>query len=650
MALVLADRVKVRTRTTGTGPFTLENTVEGYQSFAAVGDGNETYYGIYDTRGQWEIGRGIYTAATSRLTRDFIVSSSNNNNRVNFLPGSKTVYTTLPSSVVNSLVASSMSDSFKYIAVAGQETVVADAPTDTLTLVAGQNISIATDISTDQITINFTGDYTGSVFADSSTMIIDGTEGKVIGDISTSTLRTSETGILLGFGAGSTNPGLETLAIGKNAGNTNQGDYSVALGSLAGNTGQGSASVALGISAGQQNQSTNSVALGAYSGSISQGIGSVALGKSAGNNSQGQASVAIGLEAGQTSQGHHAIALGVYAGKTNQPANSIILNAQSTGTTVADTLPLEPTTSGFFVAPIRNLTTTGQILNYNPVTKEISYSQVIEADLTGSVFSDSSTMLVDAVAGRHYGPLTGDVTGSVFADNNFKMIDAAQARHYGPLTGNVTGDVTGNVTGTLTGPSIGFHTGDVKGSVFADDSSVIIDGTQGAVIGPVSTGYNIEISKNNGTLSFIGSGTHAVSTTAELSIQGNTLSITSTSGTTLSTLAGDITLNPASNVVIQTGKTLTGNVNVTGTLAGVVDGEMIGSVYADDSTRVFDATNNTISTRVLTTTLYTKFPAYATATDRNTAIPTPSIGMVVVTGSSLTLYNGSTWVTLLATA
>ena len=46
---------------------------------------------------------------------------------------------------------------FANIAVSGQNTVTADSPTDTLTLVAGSNITIATDNSTDTITISASG-------------------------------------------------------------------------------------------------------------------------------------------------------------------------------------------------------------------------------------------------------------------------------------------------------------------------------------------------------------------------------------------------------------------------------------------------------------------------------------------------------------
>lgn len=153
MALVVADRVKVRSFTDGIGPFLLESTFQGHQGFEAIGDGNETYYGIVDSAGNWEIGRGTYTSSTSRLSRDSIISSSNNNLIVNFSGGGKIVYSTFPSSLANSIIAPTAIDSFKNISVSGQGTVVADGSTDTLTLAAGSNITITTDTNTDTITI-----------------------------------------------------------------------------------------------------------------------------------------------------------------------------------------------------------------------------------------------------------------------------------------------------------------------------------------------------------------------------------------------------------------------------------------------------------------------------------------------------------------
>lgn len=47
--------------------------------------------------------------------------------------------------------------SFTTIAVSGQSNVVADSATDTLTLVAGTNVTITTDATTDSITINSSG-------------------------------------------------------------------------------------------------------------------------------------------------------------------------------------------------------------------------------------------------------------------------------------------------------------------------------------------------------------------------------------------------------------------------------------------------------------------------------------------------------------
>jgi len=101
-SLILADRVKVRSRTVGTNNFLLENVVSGFRDFSAIGNENETFYGAIDSAGNWEIGRGTYTEEINGdkiLSRDQILSSSNNNNKVSFPSGSKNVFSTFPASL-----------------------------------------------------------------------------------------------------------------------------------------------------------------------------------------------------------------------------------------------------------------------------------------------------------------------------------------------------------------------------------------------------------------------------------------------------------------------------------------------------------------------------------------------------------------------
>ena len=97
MALVLDDRVQETTTTTGTGTVTLAGAVTGYQSFAAIGNANTTYYCITDGT-NWETGLGTYTSSGTTLARTTVLESSNSNNLVNFPAGSKNVFVTYPAS------------------------------------------------------------------------------------------------------------------------------------------------------------------------------------------------------------------------------------------------------------------------------------------------------------------------------------------------------------------------------------------------------------------------------------------------------------------------------------------------------------------------------------------------------------------------
>ena len=98
MALVLKDRVKETSTTAGTGTITLAGAVAGFQSFAAVGNGNSTYYAIVDpATGAWEVGIGTYTSSGTTLSRTTVLSSSNSGSLVSFAANSKDVFVTYPS-------------------------------------------------------------------------------------------------------------------------------------------------------------------------------------------------------------------------------------------------------------------------------------------------------------------------------------------------------------------------------------------------------------------------------------------------------------------------------------------------------------------------------------------------------------------------
>ena len=99
MALVLNDRVKETTTTTGTGTLTLGGAVTGFETFAAgIGNSNTTYYAIVlPGTSEFEVGLGTLNSDSSTLARTPI-SSSNSDNAVNFSSGTKTIFCTIPAS------------------------------------------------------------------------------------------------------------------------------------------------------------------------------------------------------------------------------------------------------------------------------------------------------------------------------------------------------------------------------------------------------------------------------------------------------------------------------------------------------------------------------------------------------------------------
>jgi hypothetical protein len=102
MALVINDRVRETSTTSGTGTLNLAGAVTGFQTFVAgIGNSNTTYYAIFEEgTNLFEIGLGTVTdAAPDTLARDTVLSnSSGNTSKITFSGGTLSVFCTMPAS------------------------------------------------------------------------------------------------------------------------------------------------------------------------------------------------------------------------------------------------------------------------------------------------------------------------------------------------------------------------------------------------------------------------------------------------------------------------------------------------------------------------------------------------------------------------
>jgi hypothetical protein len=98
MALVVKDRVKETTTSTGTGAISLAGAQPNFRTFASVlSNADTTYYAIIDnTNLAFEVGLGTYATSGNTITRTTVLSSSNSNSAVNFSAGTKDVLLTYP--------------------------------------------------------------------------------------------------------------------------------------------------------------------------------------------------------------------------------------------------------------------------------------------------------------------------------------------------------------------------------------------------------------------------------------------------------------------------------------------------------------------------------------------------------------------------
>lgn len=130
-SIVIADRAKETSTTSGTGTYTTDGAVTGFQTLlAAVGSGNKCYYCVTDGT-NWETGIGTVTSGS--LTRDVITASSNSGSAVNWNADEKDVF------IVNS--AEAINKTSRYVATTATATANQYAKLRTYSFPAGNNVA-----------------------------------------------------------------------------------------------------------------------------------------------------------------------------------------------------------------------------------------------------------------------------------------------------------------------------------------------------------------------------------------------------------------------------------------------------------------------------------------------------------------------------
>jgi len=100
MALVINDRVKENSTTSGTGTITLSGVASGQGNVtfnSGIGSGNTTYYCIFEQgTNTFEIGRGTLASSTTLERTEVLNNSSGNTSKISFTGSTLDVFCTMP--------------------------------------------------------------------------------------------------------------------------------------------------------------------------------------------------------------------------------------------------------------------------------------------------------------------------------------------------------------------------------------------------------------------------------------------------------------------------------------------------------------------------------------------------------------------------
>ena len=181
----------------------------------------------------------------------------------------------------------------------------------------------------------------------------------------------------------------------------------------------------------------------------------------------------------------------LYARELNTDAQTLALVGDTLSISGGNSVTLTSTFSGDYndltnkptiPAAVSELTNDAGYITLAEVTGEITVNPT--GDLQGSVFADDSTLLVDGVnASIPYSVLSDAPTAlSSFAnDLDYAAIVGTAIQNNGlPANTVLTGDLVAQSNSIVNANLIG-ATGDISGSVFADDSTLLVDGVSGSI-------------------------------------------------------------------------------------------------------------------------------------------------------------------------
>ena len=335
---------------------------------------------------------------------------------------------------------------------------------------------------------------------------------------------------------------------------------SVAIGDQAGKTNQGGSTVGVGGGAGATNQGSSSVAVGYVAGYNNQGNASVAIGSNAAQSNQGTQAVALGFAAGQNGQGAYSVAVGSFAGNV-QAANSIALNA--TGAS------LNPSTTGFYVAPIRNASASNSLF-YDSATKEITYGTAAASGsgvpYTGATSAVNLGAYDLTVNGIKVGKGAGNVSTNTAAGSDALSSNTTGGYNTAVGTGALQTNLTGGFNTSVGTNALLNNKGNYNIAVGSAALQNNTNGESNTAMGFVSNTSNTTGSKNtsfgNSALTTNTTGSNNTAIGAESNVFANNLNN--------ATAIGYQAVVAASNT-IQLGNTSVTDVKTSGTItAGAV--------------------------------------------------------------------------------